>query len=288
VYNSQIYSIVKKIALEQKLPFYNFAQRSGFLRNLVIRTTTSGHSMAIIGFVYEDRDLQLNFLQEVKLRLPANVSLLYTIVTSPEKGYSDGETILFSGNYNYLTEEIESLQFRFGPRSFYQPNPLQAASIYRNIDSLLKLTGKEFIVDLYTGVGTIACFLAKKSSKVIGIEGSAEAISFAKTNATTNNLHNTSFITGDILETFKPNFVDAVGNPDVVILDPPRSGTLIEIKKTILYASPKKVVYVSCNPVSLAFDLTMLIQGYKIMEIQPFDMFPHTHHLETVVLLEKE
>jgi 23S rRNA (uracil1939-C5)-methyltransferase len=176
--------------------------------------------------------------------------------------------------------------FDYGPDSFYQPNPLQAINIYNKIVEFANTSGNESVYDLYTGIGTIASVLTKHVSKVVGIEGSANAIENAKKNSLINKIRNVDFITGDILETFKPSFVEQYGKPDIIVLDPPRSGTLTEIKKTILWAEPSKIIYLSCNPVSLAWDLKQLTEKYEVTKMQPYDMFPHTHHLETLVLLE--
>lgn len=282
-----IYNIVLKCAQQSGISFYDYASRCGALRSLVVRTTTTGETLIIIGFTEEIADAKQELLANIAKLLPRDMSLYYTTVPSSEKGYMDGEIIGFNNATGYLQETIDSMRFRYGPKSFYQPNPEQARAIYSKVRAMTNLNGSEFIVDLYTGVGTIASFVAKQANKVLGIEGSEEAIRFANINKDLNQIGNVEFMVGDILETFTPAFVDKIGKPDVIILDPPRSGTLIEIKKTILYAAPQKIIYVSCNPVSLAFDLTMLTQGYTIKEMQGFDMFPNTHHLETLVLLEK-
>lgn len=282
-----IYNIVLQCAQQSGISFYDYASRSGVLRNLVVRTTSAGGTMVIIGFTEEVSDAKQELLTKVAELLPHGTSLYYTMVPSSEKGYMDGEIVGFYNATGYLQETIENLNFRYGPKSFYQPNPEQARVIYAKVSAMADLNGSEFIVDLYTGVGTIASCVAKQANKVLGIEGSEEAIRFANINKDLNQIGNAEFMVGDILGTFTPAFVDKIGKPDIIILDPPRSGTLIEIKKTILYAAPRKIIYVSCNPVSLAFDLTMLTQGYTVKEIQGFDMFPNTHHLETIVLLEK-
>ena len=187
-----------------------------------------------------------------------------------------------------LTEKIDSIAFEYGPFSFFQPNPLQAVALYRQIKRYAGLSGSETVYDLYTGIGSIACYIADGAKEVIGIEGNPAAVLDAKENAKINGMAHVRFIAGDILETFTSDFVDRNPKADLIILDPPRSGTLIEIKKAILYAAPQKIIYVSCNPVSLAWDLKQLCAGgYRVTALQPFDMFPHTHHVETVCLLEK-
>jgi len=177
------------------------------------------------------------------------------------------------------------LLFQVSPSTFFQPNPLQALNIYKIIREFAQVSNHDFVYDLYSGAGTITCYLAKDSGHIIGIEGSLVAVNDAIENSRINKISNISFISGDILETFNPEFIKKNGKPDLIILDPPRSGTLIEIKKAMLWAEPSKIIYVSCNPVSLAWDMKQLTEKYEISAIQPFDMFPHTHQLETVVLL---
>ncbi|MDP4210947.1 MAG: 23S rRNA (uracil(1939)-C(5))-methyltransferase RlmD [Bacteroidota bacterium] len=283
-----IYEKIKSIAIDLGLPFYNYEERSGFLRNLIIRTSTTNETLVIIGFCYDDKERRDVLLQRIKGSVSEINSLMFTILSSPEKGFADGEIILHSGGPGFLTEKMDGINYRISPKAFYQPNPAQANVIYQKIVEFGNFSGNEFVYDLYTGAGTIACYIASKVRKILGIEGSPDAITDAFINAQINNLPNTDFICGDVLRTFNNDFVSAREKPDIIILDPPRSGTLIEIKKTIIRASPSKIIYVSCNPVSLAFDLTMLTNGYRVTKIQPIDMFPHTHHVETVVLLEKQ
>lgn len=282
----KIYQAAREIAISCGIPFYHYPDKSGLIRNIVIRTSASGETMVIAGFTGDDSGKISNFLSQLKNEVPEITSLLYTILTSPEKGYMDGELVLFVG-MEFIMEKMGSITFRISPRTFFQPNPQQAFHIYEKVLEYADPDGSEMVYDLYTGAGTIACYLASKVGKIIGIEGSADAIKDAEINAAINKLSNTEFICGDVLKTFNPEFVSMHGIPDIVVLDPPRSGTLIEIKKTIVGALPSKIIYVSCNPVSLAFDLTMLTNGYRVTQIQPYDMFPHTHHVETVVLLEK-
>ena len=276
-----------KTAIEQNLSFYNYETRSGFLRNLIIRTSTRDETLVVIGTTEDKKELILPYLEALRKSLPEIASLLYTVLSSPEKGFMDGAVHLFHGP-GFLSEKMGDFNFRVSPKAFFQPNPYQATHIYNKVLEFAAPSGHELVYDLYTGAGTIASYLAPHVGKAIGIEGSAEAIDDANNNVVLNHLTNTEFITGDVLETFKPEFVTQHGKPDIIVLDPPRSGTLIEIKKTIVGSAPDKIIYVSCNPVSLAFDLTMLTNGYKVTQIQPYDMFPHTHHTETVVLLEKE
>jgi 23S rRNA (uracil1939-C5)-methyltransferase len=268
---------VKIAAKEQGLPFYDYFTRQGLLRSLQLRTTAAGQLLAWLVCAVDDNRI-LPFLQYLQQLLPDVSSWFYSI--------DRGEPVCVAGE-QYLTEHSGDLIFRYGASAFFQPNPLQAENLCAQVRSFAALEGHELAYDLYTGIGALACHIARDARRVIGIEGNASAIADAQHNASANHIANTCFLTGDILHTFKDDFIAAHGRPDIVILDPPRSGTLIEIKKTILRTAPQKVVYVSCNPVSLAFDLKQLCEGYRVAAIQPFDLFPHTHHVETVALLEK-
>jgi len=247
------------------------AQRGAF-QSIQIRTTTLGDTFCILGLSQPDHAL----FERLRVEIPDINGWYYAI---------DNDIVHFGGA-THLKEKVDNLRFRYSPLSFYQPNPLQAVAVYCKILEYAQLTGRETVYDLYTGIGSIACMVAKNAKKVIGIEGNPGAIIDARNNATINNINNTQFITGDILETFTYDFVNSHPKADLIILDPPRSGTLTEIKKAIIYANPQKIIYVSCNPVSLAWDLKQLCAGgYQITALQPFDMFPHTHHIETVCLL---
>jgi len=275
---------IRKFALINNYAYYNYKDNSGLLKNIIIRTSLKKQVMVIIGFANNKLNLINAFLTFLNTRFPEISSLNYYISNCREEKEIDIEVRNFSGE-KVIYENIEDLKFQISPFSFYQPNPLQAINIYSKIREYAQLRQNEIVYDLYTGIGTIACYLSRDADKVIGIEGSASAINDANYNAKLNNIQNIEFITGDILETFNQDFLNNHCKPDVIILDPPRSGTLIEIKKTILLAKPSRIIYVSCNPVSLAWDLKQLTEKYNVTTIQPFDMFPHTHHLETVVLL---
>jgi len=266
---------IKNAAKKQGLPFYDYHTRQGLLRSLQLRTTTAGQLLVWLVCAVDDSRI-ISFLQHLQELLPKVNAWFYSI---------DREAPIHVTGMQHLIEHSDDFVFRYSPSAFYQPNPLQAENIFRQVQKYAALEGHELVYDLYTGIGTLACHVARDACMVIGVEGNASAIADAQYNASANNLTNTRFLVGDILHTFKDDFIAEHGRPDVVILDPPRSGTLIEIKKTILRAAPQKVVYVSCNPVSLAFDLKQLCEGYRVAAIQPFDMFPHTHHVETVVLL---
>ncbi len=269
---------IKNAAIEWGLPFYDYPSRTGLLRSLQMRTTTKGQLLVWLDCTAEDNRI-MPFLQHLQTLLPRVTSWFYSVDRGEPK-YVAGE--------QYLCECSGDLTFHYSASAFYQPNPLQAENLCKQVRYYAALTGSELVYDLYTGIGSLACHVACDARTVIGIEGNASAITDAQYNAITNKVDNvTKFLVGDILHTFNDEFVAAHGRPSVVILDPPRSGTLIEIKKTLLRVAPQRIVYVSCNPVSLAFDLKQLCEGYRVAAIRAFDMFPHTHHVETVVLLEK-
>lgn len=281
-----ICEFVKSFALEQGLDFYDHEQKTGLLRSLSIRTNRSGEALVLIGFS-ENRLVEREILLKRLLKeFPSIVSLCWTIHLSHAHSQLQGNIIPFGGTRPYLYMMLAGNRFRVHASSFFQPNARQAEKIFLTARDWVNLSGNEKVYDLYTGVGTFAILLASKAGHVTGIEGSSLAIEDAKENALENGIRNTEFLTGDILETFKPEFLSKHGKPKLIVLDPPRSGTLIEIKKTINASGAEKVLYLSCNPVSLAFDLKQLTQVYRITHIQPFDMLPHTHHLETLVMLE--
>jgi 23S rRNA (uracil1939-C5)-methyltransferase len=283
-----ICNFIEKIALEEGMDFYDHESKSGFLRSLSLRVNSIGEVLIVLGITRDITDQREFLLSRLREAFPQIISLNYTVHLSSEHSQLQGEIIPYGGTVPYLEESISGLRFRIHASSFFQPNVKQAENIFVMARDWAKMTGHEKVYDLYTGVGTLALFLSGRAGHVTGIEGSSFAIADATENATLNNARNTEFICGDILETFKPPFLGLHGKPDLIVLDPPRSGTLIEIKKTINASGAGKVIYLSCNPVSLAFDLKQLCEIYSISLIQPFDMLPHTHHLETLVLLEKK
>ncbi len=282
-----ICNYIEKVALEEGMDFYNHENKSGFLRSLSLRINSTGEVLLVLGVAQDEPNQRMALFSRIREAFPQIVSLNYTIHLSSAHGQLQGEIIPFGGNAPYLEEIIAGIRFRIHASSFFQPNVKQAENIFITARDWANLKGNEKVYDLYTGVGTLAIFLSGRANHVTGIEGSSLAIEDATKNAILNDIHNTEFICGDILETFKSPFLDRHGKPDLIVLDPPRSGTLIEIKKTINASGAKNVIYLSCNPVSLAFDLKQLCEAYRIILIQPFDMLPHTHHLETLVLLEK-
>lgn len=281
-----ICEFIKSFALELGLDFYDHEFKTGFLRSLSIRIARSGKTMVVLGFANDrpvEREILMKRLQE---EFPSIVSLSWTIHLSHMHGQLQGEIIPFGGTHPYLYMMLAGNQFRVHASSFFQPNIRQAEQIFMAARSWADLHGHEKVFDLYTGVGAIALTLAGHAGHVTGIEGSHLAIEDARENAALNGIEDTEFITGDVLETFNAGFLLKHGKPDLIVLDPPRSGTLIEIKKTINASGAKKLLYLSCNPVSLAFDLKQLSEVYRVTRIQPYDMLPHAPHLETLVMLE--
>ena len=277
---------VRDYAIKNKLSFFDIRKQGGFCRNLIIRTSTKGEIMVIISFFYEDVKKREGLLNHLAIEFPEITSLMYVINPKKNDTISDLEVQLFQGN-DHLYEEMEGLKFKIGPKSFYQTNSEQAYELYKVVSEFAQLTGDEIVYDLYTGSGTIANFIARQAKKVIGIEFLNEAIEDAKINSEINDIANTSFYAGDIKDIFDDDFIKKNGIPDVIITDPPRVGMHKDVVETILDAAPKRVVYVSCNPATQARDIALMTEKYKVEKIQPIDMFPHTPHVENVVLLEK-
>jgi len=276
---------VRKFAVQNGLSFYDIRNREGFLRNLIIRTSSTGEVMTIFSFFYEDVDLRVALLDHIKQAFPQITSLLFVINPKANDTINDLEISVFSGK-DHIVEEMEGIKFKIGPKSFYQTNSEQAYELYKVARDFAGLTGKELVYDLYTGTGTIANFVAHQVSKVIGVEYVPEAIEDAFENSRINGITNTDFYAGDIKDILVPSFFEEHGYPDVVILDPPRAGIHEDVVNALLNAKPKKIVYVSCNPATQARDIALLNALYSVVKIQPVDMFPHTHHVENVVLLE--
>lgn len=275
---------VKKFGMEHDYSFYDLREQHGLLRTLMIRIASTGEVMAVMVFGEDDEPKIQNLLDAVANEFPEITSLLYVINTKVNDTISDQKIHLYRGKA-YIEEEMEGLKFRVGPKSFYQTNSRQAYKLYSVARDFAKLTGDELVYDLYTGTGTIACFVAKNARHVIGIEYVPEAIEDAKVNAGINRLGNTEFYAGDMKNVLTSDFIDVHGHPDVMIVDPPRAGMHEDVVKVILEAAPKRIVYVSCNPATQARDLALLHEKYDIEAVQPVDMFPHTQHVENVVAL---
>ncbi|MDR3093157.1 MAG: 23S rRNA (uracil(1939)-C(5))-methyltransferase RlmD [Bacteroidales bacterium] len=277
---------IKEFALSEKMPFFDLRTHEGFLRNLIIRTSSTGEVMVIICFYHENvtaREHLLNFVAE---RFPEISSLMYIINPKANDSFSDLDAHLYKGQ-SFITEEMEGLKFKIGAKSFYQTNSKQAYQLYRITRDFAKLTGTETVYDLYTGTGTIANFVAAQAKKVAGIEYVAEAIEDAMENSALNGICNTRFFAGDMKDVLNAEFIEQQGRPDVVILDPPRAGVHPKVIDALLAAAPRRIVYVSCNPASQARDLSLMQEHYAIKAVQPVDMFPHTHHVENIVMMER-
>ncbi len=266
------------------LSFYDLRQQCGLLRTLMIRIASTGEIMAVMVFGENDAKRIERLMTSVKERFPEITSLLYVINTKVNDTIGDQEVITFSGR-DYIEEEMEGLRFRIGPKSFYQTNSRQAHRLYSVVRDFAELHGDELVYDLYTGTGTIANFVARQASKVIGIEYVPDAIADAVVNASVNGLDNTLFFAGDMKDVLTDAFIREHGRPDVMIVDPPRAGMHEDVVNVILDAGPERIVYVSCNPATQARDLALLDARYRIDAIQPVDMFPHTAHVENVVRL---
>ena len=274
-------------ARAHKLPFYDPVTWEGFVRNLVVRTTLTGEVMVIVQVAYEKWEWLEGLLVHLRDRFPEITSLQYVVNNKGNDTFQDLEVKPFHG-LPYITEKMEDLFFRVGPKSFYQPNAAQAYELYQIARSFAGLQGHETVYDLYTGTGTIANFVARQARKVVGLEYVPMAIADARVNAGINGIVNTQFFAGDIKDLLTDDFLDAHGRPEVVITDPPRAGMDEAVTRMLLRAAPQRIVYVSCNPATQARDLAILDAQYAVKDVQPLDMFPHTYHVENVVLLEKK
>ncbi len=285
--SNKIRNFIYEYAIEKNLRFFDIREQTGFLRNLIIRTSSTGENMVIISFFEEDEQPRTKLLEALKNKFPEITSLLYVINTKGNDTITDQEIVCFAGR-EYIFEEMEGLKFKIGPKSFYQTNSAQAYNLYKIARDFALLNGTEIVYDLYTGTGTIANFIARNAKKVVGIEYVPEAIEDAKENSKLNNIENTLFFAGDMKQVLNNSFVQQNGQPDIIITDPPRAGMHTDVIQTILAISPGKIVYVSCNPATQARDLALLNDSYSVSKIQPVDMFPHTHHVENIVLLIKK
>lgn len=286
--SNQIRLCVKEYCLTHEgYPFFDLRNQEGFIRTLVVRTSSTGELMIIVVFFHEDTARREALLSHVAGRFPEITSLMYVINEKCNDTITDQEIRLFKGK-DHIIEEMEGLKFKVGPKSFYQTNSEQAYRLYQVTREFAGLSGGETVYDLYTGTGTIANFVSRRAKKVIGIEYVPEAIEDAKINASLNGLANTEFFAGDMKDLLTEEFIRRHGRPDVIITDPPRAGMHDDVIGTILFAEPERIVYVSCNPATQARDLQLLDRKYAVRKVQPVDMFPHTQHVENVVLLEKK
>lgn len=287
--SNRIRNAVRDYAYGHDCTFFNLRTQEGLLRNMMIRTSSTGELMVLLQCKVvsdEDKKIMMNLLQYVADSFPEITSLLYVINNKCNDTITDLDVNIFRGK-DYIYEEMEGLRFKVGPKSFYQTNSEQAYNLYKVARAYAGLTGNELVYDLYTGTGTIANFVSRQARKVIGIEYVPEAIEDAKVNSAINDITNTQFYAGDMKDILTCDFIEEHGRPDVIITDPPRAGMHTDVIRAILFAAPRRIVYVSCNPATQARDLQLLDEDYKVTAVQPVDMFPHTHHVENVVLLER-
>ena len=286
---NEIRNFVFEYADSHNYTFYDLREQHGLLRDMMIRNSNTGEWMLVFQFHYDeegDEQRALELMQQVADKFPQITSLMYVDNQKGNDTINDLELSLFKGN-DHIFELMEDLKFKVGPKSFYQTNTEQAYHLYCVAREFANLTGNELVYDLYTGTGTIANFVAHKAKKVIGIEYVPEAIEDAKVNSQINNIENTLFYAGDMKDILTNDFIAQHGRPDVIITDPPRAGMHPDVVNVILNAAPNRIVYVSCNPATQARDLQLMDDHYKVAAVQPVDMFPHTPHVENVVLLEK-
>lgn len=286
--HNQIRNAIRDYAFENNLNFFDLRGQKGLLRDIIIRNSNTGEWMVIVQFHYDqegDEQKAKALLQHVADKFPQITALMYVNNQKCNDTIGDQDVMVFKGN-DHIFETMEGLKFKVGPKSFYQTNTDQAYLLYKVAREFAQLTGEEIVYDLYTGTGTIANFVAHKAKKVIGIEYVPEAIEDAKVNSQVNGIENTSFFAGDMKDILTDDFIAEHGRPDVIITDPPRAGMHPDVISVIMKARPKRIVYVSCNPSTQARDLQLLDAEYKVVKVQPVDMFPHTPHVENVVLLE--
>ena len=287
--HNQIRNEIRDYAVSHGISFFDLRQQVGLLRDVIIRNSASGEWMVIVQFHYDETGGEQEaraLLQHVADCFPQISSLMYLNNQKCNDTISDQDIFVFKGQ-DHIFEIMEDLRFKVGPKSFYQTNTEQAYHLYSVARELAALTGSELVYDLYTGTGTIANFVARQARLVIGIEYVPEAIADAKENSLLNNIHNTLFFAGDMKDILTDDFISQHGHPDVIITDPPRAGMHPDVVKTILKAAPQRIVYISCNPATQARDLHDLDSDYRVVCVQPVDMFPHTPHVENVVLLQK-
>ena len=287
--HNEIRNEISRYAKENSISFYDIRAQHGLLRDLMMRNSNTGEFMLLVQFHYDeegDEQKAMQLLQHIAGTFPQITSLIYVDNQKGNDTFGDLELTTFKGT-DFIYETMEDLKFKVGPKSFYQTNTDQAYHLYCVARSFAQLTGGELVYDLYTGTGTIANFVAHQAKQVIGIEYVPEAIEDAKENSHVNGINNTLFYAGDMKDILTDDFIQKHGQPDVIITDPPRAGMHADVVKVILNAAPKRIVYVSCNPATQARDLQLMDADYKVAAVQPVDMFPHTPHVENVVLLER-
>lgn len=286
---NKIRNAIRDYAYEHDIVFYDIRKQCGLLRDIMVRNSDTGEWMVLIQFHYEkdeDEVIAKNLLQHIADAFPEITSLLYVNNQKGNDTFNDLNIEVFKGN-DYIYETMDGLTFKVGAKSFYQTNTKQAYHLYSVVRDFANLTGNELVYDLYTGTGTIANFVSRYAKRVIGIEYVPEAIEDAKINSEINNISNTLFFAGDMKDILTESFISENGTPDIIITDPPRAGMHPDVVQTIIKTAPKKIVYVSCNPATQARDLSLLDNLYEVVAVQPVDMFPHTPHVENVVLLNR-
>lgn len=287
--NNRLRNGIRAYALAHGLTFFDLRQQTGLLRNMMLRTSATGEIMLLMQFCMRGADDEAQakaLLEHLHTSFPEVTSLLYVNNTKCNDTIGDLDVITFAGT-PFIYETMEGLRFKVGPKSFYQTNTEQAYELYKVARDFAALTGDELVYDLYTGTGTIANFVARQARQVVGIEYVPEAIEDAKVNAALNGLDNTLFYAGDMKDILTTGFIERHGKPDVIITDPPRAGMHADVVNAILFAAPRRIVYVSCNPATQARDLALFDTDYRVTKVQPVDMFPQTHHVENVVCLER-
>ncbi len=284
--SNEIRLAIRKFCCDNDYSFHDVREHKGLMRNIIIRTSTTGDVMLIVVFGEDDQPRIPALLDHVAEQFPQITSLMYIVNEKWNDSISDQQLRLYRGK-DHIMEQMEGLQFKVGGKSFYQTNSEQAAELYRVARDFAQLEPSDTLYDLYTGTGTIANFCASRCKRVVGVEYVEEAIADAKVNSQINGIDNTTFYAGDMKRVLNDDFVKKNGYPNVIILDPPRAGVDEPVIEVILRAAPQRIVYVSCNPATQARDLALFDKDYKVVKIQPVDMFPHTHHVENVVLLIK-
>lgn len=282
--NNRIRNTVREIAVENNFSYYNIKEHTGWLRNIIIRYCSTGELMVNICINHEDEPNRLILLNSLLSKVPEISTLLYTINPKWNDSIYDLEPVVYHGK-GYAIEKLEDFEFIISPKSFFQTNTRQAEQLYSITRAFAGLTGKETVYDLYCGTGSIGIFLSKQAKKIIGVEVIEDAIEDARKNAALNNIHHATFFAGDVIKICNDEFFEQHGRPDVIITDPPRAGMHEKLVIKLLEMEAPKIVYVSCNTATQARDLSLLSEKYKVMKVQPVDMFPHTHHIESVVLL---
>lgn len=284
--SNAIRKAVKEYASKHHFDFFDIAEKRGFLRNLTIRMSSNKQIMVLVQFFENDSEKINGLLSYIDKQFPEITSLLYTINNKGNESIFDLNIVTYKGQ-DYITEEMEGLSFKIGPKSFYQTNSKQAYNLYKIVREFANIQANDIVYDLYTGTGTIAQFVAKNALKVIGVESVPESIESATENAQNNKIDNCKFYVGDMKTVFTEQFIRKNGIPDVIITDPPRDGMHKKVVGQLLDVAPKRIVYVSCNPATQARDLALMNEHYKVTKVQAVDMFPQTYHVENVVLLEK-